>query len=90
MEKATFLHEQGLSQNYPTQNRCVNYNKSEFATKQRKTTMSKKGPPHNYRGNNYVISYLFLLFEEKVKKNTKLKTMSITPRSAKLQHNSLL
>ena len=45
------LYKQGLSQNYFTQNSCVNYNKSKFATKQRKmyltTTMSKIGPPDN-------------------------------------------
>jgi hypothetical protein len=55
-----FLHEQGLIQNHFTQTRCVNYNKSEFATKQRKmfltTTMNKIALPHNYRGNNYVIN----------------------------------
>ena len=50
-KKTPFLHEQGLSQNYFTQNSCVNYNKGEFATKQRKIywpiTISKIGPPHN-------------------------------------------
>ena len=50
-KKTTFLHKEGLSQNYYTQYRAINYNKSEFATKQRKvyltTNMSKKGPPHN-------------------------------------------
>ena len=60
MEKDNFLNKQGLSQNYFTRNRCVNYNKREFATKQRRmyltTTMSKKGPPDNYRGNIYVIN----------------------------------
>ena len=36
-KKKTFLRKQGLSQNYFTQNRNVNYNKKhEFATKQRK------------------------------------------------------
>ena len=34
------------------------YNKSEFATKQRKmyltTTVSQIGPPHRYRDNKYV------------------------------------
>ena len=43
--KTIFLHKQ---------NRCVNYNKGEFATKKRKrlltTTMSKIGPPHDCRG----------------------------------------
>ena len=70
-KKTTFLHEQGLSQNYSTQSRCVNYNKHEFATKQCKmyltTAMSKIVPPHNYRGNNYVIKKFVLLFKVKVK-----------------------
>ena len=72
-KKTTFLHEQGLSQNYFTQNRCVNYNKSEFAIKQRNmyltTTMSKIGLQHNYTGNLYVIHNFFPpIFKVKVKK----------------------
>ena len=77
MEKYNFfLHEQGLSQNYFTQNRCVNYNSCEFAIKQGKmyltTTISKMGLPHNYRGNIQLTNYIF------------------SPKSAKLQHNLLL
>ena len=67
IEKTTFLHKQRLHQNYVTQNRCVNYKKSEFATKQQKmyltTTMSKIGLAHNYRGNN-VIHYFFHFFKK--------------------------
>ena len=70
-QKTTVLHEQGLSPNYFTQNRCVNYNKSEFATKQHKmclkTTMSKIEPLHNYRGNIYVIHFLFSILKVKIK-----------------------
>ena len=68
MEKDNFftLHEKGLSHNYFSQNRCVNYKKSEFATEQCEiywtTTMSKIGPPHNYRGKIYVIIKFFPLF----------------------------
>ena len=40
-KNTTLLHEQGLSQNYFTRNRCVNYNKSDFATKQRKMYLTK-------------------------------------------------
>ena len=58
-KKTTLLHEQGLSQNYFTQNGCVNYSKTEFATKQRKmyltTPMSQIGPPQNYRGKINVV-----------------------------------
>ena len=87
MEKTTFLHKQGLRPNYFT--RCVNYNKSEFWTKQCKlyltTTLSKIGPQHNYRGNSYVINYFFLLFKVKVfKKNTKLNAISITPKKCEI------
>ena len=35
-KKTIFLHEQGLSPNNFTRNSCINYNKSEFATKQHK------------------------------------------------------
>ena len=60
MEKEIFLHEQGLSQNEFTQNRCVSYNNIEFARKQHKkyltTGMSTIGLSHNYKGNIYVIN----------------------------------
>ena len=40
--------------------KCVNCDKIEFATKQRKmyltTNISKIRLPHTYRGNNYVIN----------------------------------
>ena len=61
MEKDNFFTQARVEPNYFTQNRCVNYNKSEFAKQQRKmyltSTMSKIGLPHNYKGNNYVINY---------------------------------
>ena len=59
-------HMQGLRQNYFTQNTCVKNNQCEFATEQCKmcltTTMSRRWPPHNYGGNNYVKNYNFPSF----------------------------
>ena len=66
IKNTTLFTQERIEQNYFTPNRCKNDNISEFATKQCKvyltTTMSKIGTPHNYRGNNYVINYFFLLF----------------------------
>ena len=56
--KDFFLHKQGLIKNYFNHKKCVNFDKSEFASKQRKmyltTRMSKTRLPHIYGGKNYV------------------------------------
>ena len=55
MEKDNFLAQAKFDpkQFYPKKR--VNFNKSEFATKQRKICMSKTRLPHIYRGKKYVI-----------------------------------
>ena len=66
LEKYNFFTRARIEPKLFTPIRCVNYNKSEFAIKQSKmfltACISKKEPPHNDRGNNYVIHSLFLLF----------------------------
>ena len=66
--------------------KCVNFDKSEFATKQRKmyftTSMSKTRELHIYRGKNYVIRFFVPNFNVKVK-IFKLKAKSFTPKKRK-------
>ena len=54
------------------------------------TSMSKIRLPHIYRSNHYVIIIKKSYFDRIIKKFTKLKPLSITPKSAKSRHTSLL
>ena len=71
MEKYNFFTRARIEPKLFLQNWCVNYNKSKYATRQHKisltTTMSKIGLPHKYRGNIYVKSYFVPLVKVKVK-----------------------
>ena len=75
-----------LKLSYPR--KCVICNKSEFSTKRHKiyftTCMSQIRLSHIYTGNNYVINRKITLLISKVN------NLGSTPKSAKLQHNSLV
>ena len=66
MEKYNLFTQASLEPKLFYPKKCVNCNKSEFATKQRKMyftkSMSKIRLPHIYRGNNYVINNKFSSF----------------------------
>ena len=72
--------------------KCVNCDKSEFATMEREmyltTSISIKRLPLIYKGNNCVLNKK-ISFDSKIKKY-QIKTLSITQKNAKLRHNSLL
>ena len=62
MEKDNFLTQARFDPKLFDPKKCVNFDKSEFATKQRKmyltTSMSKTRLPHIYRGKTYVINFI--------------------------------
>ena len=62
MEKDNFLTQARFDPKPFYPKKCVNFDKGEFATKQRKmyltTSMSKTRLPHIYRGKNYVINFI--------------------------------
>ena len=65
--KKTFFYTQArFDQNLFYQKKCVNFNNSEFATKQQKmylkTSMSKTRLLHIYKGKNYVIILICFYF----------------------------
>ena len=66
MEKENLFTQASFEQKLFYPKKCVNCNKSEFATKQRKIyvtkSMSKIRPPHIYRIDNYVINNKFSAF----------------------------
>ena len=94
MEKDNFFTPARFEQKLFYPRKCVTCDKSEFTTKQRKmcltTSMGKIRLQHIYRSNNYVIINKKSFFDSNILKFTKLKPLSITPKSANLRHNSLL
>ena len=83
-----------LEQKYFNLRKFIICNKTEFATTKPKTyftkCISKIEPSHINRGNTYVFNKKNPFKKAKCKNYFKKKPLCISPKSAKLQHNSLL